>query len=153
MILSGHRRRLAQLYRLEHGTTDDPRVPTIVREVVNPLEGVISLHEMDMFCRRKARSFPNTFPITIVSHLPHRFVLDSMTDLYLAIFDEIGIIHRISLSFLSRIQKKHGRPCSPVSVRSWLFMRRGSGKSIKYCSFKKYKLSAFITRSYEKIPT
>lgn len=48
MILSGHRRRLAQLYRLEHGTTDDPRVPTIVREVVNPLEGVISLHEMEI---------------------------------------------------------------------------------------------------------
>ena len=48
MILSGHRRRLAQLYRLEHRTTDDPRVPTIVREVVNPLEGVISLHEMEI---------------------------------------------------------------------------------------------------------
>ena len=48
MILSGHRRRLAQLYRLEHGTTDDPRVPTIVREVVNPLEGVITLHEMEI---------------------------------------------------------------------------------------------------------
>ena len=48
MILSGHRRRLAQLYRLEHGTTDDPRVPTIVREVVNPLEGIISLHEMEI---------------------------------------------------------------------------------------------------------
>ena len=48
MILSGHRRRLAQLYRLEHGTTNDPRVPTIVREVVNPLEGVITLHEMEI---------------------------------------------------------------------------------------------------------
>ena len=48
MILSEHRRRLAQLYRLEHGTTDDPRVPTIVREVVNPLEGIISLHEMEI---------------------------------------------------------------------------------------------------------
>ena len=48
MILSGHRRRLAQLYRLEHGTTNDPRVPTIVRDVVNPLEGVITLHEMEI---------------------------------------------------------------------------------------------------------
>ena len=48
MILSGHRRRLAQLYRLEHGTTDDPRVPTIVREVVNPLEGVITSQEMEI---------------------------------------------------------------------------------------------------------
>ena len=48
MILSGHRRRLAQLYRIEHGMTDDACVPTIVREVVNPLEGIISLHEMEI---------------------------------------------------------------------------------------------------------
>ena len=48
MILSGHRRRLAQLYRIEHGMTDDPRVPTIVREVVNPLEGVITSQEMEI---------------------------------------------------------------------------------------------------------
>ena len=47
MILSGHRRRLAQLYRLEHGTTDDPRVPTITREVMNPLDGIITSDEME----------------------------------------------------------------------------------------------------------
>ena len=48
MILSGHRRRLAQLYRLAHGTTDDPRVPMIIREVMNPLEGIITSHEMEI---------------------------------------------------------------------------------------------------------
>jgi len=38
MITSGHRRRLAQLYRLEHGMTDDPMVPTIERGIVNDFE-------------------------------------------------------------------------------------------------------------------
>ena len=47
MILSGHRRRLAQMYRLEHGMTDDPRVPTITREIVNPLEEIIDDDEME----------------------------------------------------------------------------------------------------------
>lgn len=47
MILSGHRRRLAQLYRLESGMTDDPCVPTITREVINPLEEVITGDEME----------------------------------------------------------------------------------------------------------
>ena len=35
VITSGHRRRLAQLYRLEHGMTTNPMVPTIEREMVN----------------------------------------------------------------------------------------------------------------------
>ena len=47
MILSGHRRRLAQLYRIEHSMTDDPRVPTITRAIVNPLDGIITSDEME----------------------------------------------------------------------------------------------------------
>ena len=48
LIVKPHPDEEGKFYRLEHGTTDDPRVPTIVREVVNPLEGIISLHEMEI---------------------------------------------------------------------------------------------------------
>ncbi len=47
MITSGHRRRLAQLYRLEQGMTDDPMVPTISREIVNDFEDAITDDEME----------------------------------------------------------------------------------------------------------
>lgn len=47
MITSGHRRRLAQLYRLEQGMTDDPMVPTIAREIVNDFEDAITDDEME----------------------------------------------------------------------------------------------------------
>ena len=47
MITSGHRRRLAQLYRLEQGMTNDPMVPTITREIVNDFEDAITDDEME----------------------------------------------------------------------------------------------------------
>jgi len=47
MITSGHRRRLAQLYRLEQGMTDDPMVPTITREIINDFEDAITDDEME----------------------------------------------------------------------------------------------------------
>lgn len=47
MITSGHRRRLAQLYRLEQGMIDDPMVPTITREIVNDFEDTITDDEME----------------------------------------------------------------------------------------------------------
>ena len=65
MILSGHRRRLAQLYRIEHGMTDDTRVPIITREVMNPLDGIITSDEMEtlniVFPNKGSRR--NFFPI------------------------------------------------------------------------------------------
>ena len=47
MITSGHRRRLAQLYRLENGMTDTPMVPTITREIINDFEDAITDDEME----------------------------------------------------------------------------------------------------------
>lgn len=47
MITSGHRRRLAQLYRLEQGMTNDPMVPTITREFVNDFADAITDDEME----------------------------------------------------------------------------------------------------------
>ena len=47
MITSGHRRRLAQLYRLEQGMTDNPMVPTITREIINDFEDAITDDEME----------------------------------------------------------------------------------------------------------
>ena len=47
MITSGHRRRLAQLYRLKQGMTNDPMVPTITREIVNDFEDAITDDEME----------------------------------------------------------------------------------------------------------
>lgn len=48
VITSGHRRRLAKLYMLEHGMTDDPMVPTIEREIVNEFaEAGITDDEME----------------------------------------------------------------------------------------------------------
>lgn len=47
MITSGHRRRLAQLYRLEQGLIDDPMVPTITREIINDFEDAITDDEME----------------------------------------------------------------------------------------------------------
>jgi ParB-like chromosome segregation protein Spo0J len=47
MITSGHRRRLAQLYRLENGMTDTPMVPTITREIINDFEEAITDDEME----------------------------------------------------------------------------------------------------------
>ncbi|MDU2064065.1 MAG: ParB N-terminal domain-containing protein [Sporomusaceae bacterium] len=47
MITSGHRRRLAQLYRLEQGLIDNPMVPTITREIINDFEDAITDDEME----------------------------------------------------------------------------------------------------------
>ena len=47
MITSGHRRRLAQIYRLEQGMTENPMVPTITREIINDFEGAITDDEME----------------------------------------------------------------------------------------------------------
>lgn len=47
MITSGHRRRLAQIYRLEQGLTDNPMVPTITREIINDFEDAITDDEME----------------------------------------------------------------------------------------------------------
>ena len=47
MITSGHRRRLAQLYRLEKGMTDNPMVPTITRKIINDFEDAITDDEME----------------------------------------------------------------------------------------------------------
>ena len=47
MITSGHRRRLAQLYRLEQRMTDNPMVPTITREIINDFEDAITDDEME----------------------------------------------------------------------------------------------------------
>ena len=47
MITSGHRRRLAQIYRLENGMTDTPMVPTITREIINDFEDAITDDEME----------------------------------------------------------------------------------------------------------
>lgn len=47
MIISGHRRRLAHLYRLENGLTNDPMVPTLTKEIVNDFQGIISNDEME----------------------------------------------------------------------------------------------------------
>lgn len=47
MITSGHRRRLAQLYRLENGMTDTPMIPTIRREIINDFEDAITDDEME----------------------------------------------------------------------------------------------------------
>lgn len=47
MITSGHRRRLAQIYRLEQGMTDNPMVPTITREIINDFEDAITDDEME----------------------------------------------------------------------------------------------------------
>jgi len=47
MITSGHRRRLAQLYRLEQGMTDNPMVPTITREIINDFADAITDDEME----------------------------------------------------------------------------------------------------------
>ena len=47
MIISGHRRRLAQIYRLEQGLTDNPMVPTITREIINDFEDAITDDEME----------------------------------------------------------------------------------------------------------
>jgi hypothetical protein len=47
MITSGHRRRLAQLYRLEQGMTDNQMVPTITREIINDFEDAITDDEME----------------------------------------------------------------------------------------------------------
>jgi hypothetical protein len=47
MITSGHRRRLAQLYRLENRMTDNPMVPTITREIINDFEDAITDDEME----------------------------------------------------------------------------------------------------------
>ena len=38
MILSGHRRCAAQIYRFEHGMTDAPLVPTQVQVLINDFE-------------------------------------------------------------------------------------------------------------------
>ena len=37
MLTSGHRRRLAQLYRFEQGWIDKPMMPVIHREIINDL--------------------------------------------------------------------------------------------------------------------
>ena len=47
MITSGHRRRLAQIYRLEQGMTENPMVPTITREIINDFEDAITDDEME----------------------------------------------------------------------------------------------------------
>lgn len=47
MITSGHRRCLAQIYRLEQGMTDNPMVPTITRKIVNDFEDAITDDEME----------------------------------------------------------------------------------------------------------
>ncbi len=47
MLTSGHRRRLAQLYRFEHGMVDAPMLPTIKREIVNSFHEVITDDEME----------------------------------------------------------------------------------------------------------
>lgn len=47
MITSGHRRRLAQIYRLEQGMIDNPMVPTITREIINDFEDAITDDEME----------------------------------------------------------------------------------------------------------
>lgn len=47
MITSGHRRRLAQFYRLEQGMTENPMVPTITREIINDFEDAITDDEME----------------------------------------------------------------------------------------------------------
>lgn len=47
MLTSGHRRRLAQLYRFEHGMVDVPMLPTIKREIVNSFHEVITDDEME----------------------------------------------------------------------------------------------------------
>ena len=47
MITSGHRRRLAQIYLLEQGMTDNPMVPTITREIINDFEDAITDDEME----------------------------------------------------------------------------------------------------------
>ena len=47
MITSGHRRRLAQIYRLENAMTENPMVPTITREIINDFEDAITNDEME----------------------------------------------------------------------------------------------------------
>ena len=47
MLTSGHRRRLAQLYRFEQGWIDKPMMPVIHREIINDFEQAISNDEME----------------------------------------------------------------------------------------------------------
>lgn len=47
MLTSGHRRRLAQLYRFEHGMVDVPMLPCITKAVINDFSEIISDDEME----------------------------------------------------------------------------------------------------------
>ena len=47
MLTSGHRRRLAQIYRFEHGMVEKPMLPAIARTIVNDFQGIITDDEME----------------------------------------------------------------------------------------------------------
>ena len=47
MLTSGHRRRLAQLYRFEHGMVESPMIPCITKAIVNDFSEIISDDEME----------------------------------------------------------------------------------------------------------
>lgn len=47
MLTSGHRRRLAQLYRFEHGMVESPMLPCITKAIINDFSEIISDDEME----------------------------------------------------------------------------------------------------------